>query len=313
MGLTSNKNEILDDKKENGTGGLWISEDIFQNKKLTNTEKIFLAMIEHLSSCNECFATNEYFAGKLGLSPSRCSDILSSLERKGIISREFFYGKNGQIEKRVITLTYEGVFGFSGEGTRDSEGGYSENTEDNKDSYNKEFNKEINNKTTTNNIKYIYENSEKSHSQQDGIFQLLKISALKEITIKNIMRLVREKNIPTTRVEAVLIYAHEKKWDDGAVFKALKEDWTLKSNGSSNKASSSYPQKTGSEKDSEKISLEYREGQRRTEITSNLIHDNRELFKRIFSEKLKIHNNNPFIAQGESIIELKRQINFSPY
>lgn len=316
MGLTFDKYEILQDKKENGSGGLWISEAIFQNKKLTNTEKLFIAMIDHLSSHNECFASNEYFGRKLNLSPSRCSDILSSLEKKGIISREFFYGKNGQIEKRVITLTYEGVFGFSGEGTRDSEGGYSENTEDNKDSYNKEFNKEINNKTTNNNIEYIYGNSEKSHSPQDGIFQLLKITDLKESTIKNILKLVRKKNIPTVRVEAVLLYAQEKNWDDGAVYKALKENWTLKSNFfsnncSSNKTSSPYPQKGDSKKNSQKVSLEYLEGQRRVEITSNLIHANRELFKSIFSEKLKLHNNNPFIAQGESIIELKRQVRFS--
>ncbi|MGL4568878.1 MAG: hypothetical protein ACRCU6_10200 [Fusobacteriaceae bacterium] len=287
-------------------GGLWIPEEIFSSD-LSAIEKFFVAMIGHFSSYEECFASNEYFAEKLNLTSSRCSQIITSLEKKGIISRKFFYGKNGQIEKRVITLTSEnfseGVLNFQGEGYLENKGGYLENCEDNKYSYYNNINK-YNNKTTTNNIEYIYEISEKSEYQD--IFNLLRTSALKISTINNIMKLVAENSIPLVRINTVLEYGKEKNWNDGAIYEAIKDGWILKSR--SNNLKFSENTKKNLEKNSEKISFEYSEGEKKLKITADLINDHKDLFTNIFSEKLKLHNNNQFIAHAESLVELRKRV-----
>ncbi|MGL5100651.1 MAG: hypothetical protein ACRC6B_11590 [Fusobacteriaceae bacterium] len=287
-------------------GGLWIPEAIF-NSDLPATEKILLAIIGNLNSCEECFAGNEYFSKKLNLSKVRCSEILTSLEKKGKISREFLYGKNGQIEKRIINLTEGGVFDIP-------KGGYSEYTKDNKYSYNNKHN----NKTTTNNNKYIYEisesfDSEKSSSkgsEYQNIFNLLKTSNLKEITINNIMKLVEENSIPLVRISAVLEYGKEKNWNDGAIHEAIKEDWTLKTSFSERKFSD---RKKTFERSSEKIKLEYVEGEKRLQLTADLIKNNKDLFNQIFSEKLKLHKNNKFLAHAESLVQLKKFLGVSGF
>ena len=46
-------------------------------------------------------------------------------------------------------------------------------------------------------------------------------------TCKNIMDLVYSKHIDLERIKAVLTVAPMKKWEDGAIYKALKENWII--------------------------------------------------------------------------------------
>lgn len=107
--------------------GIWIPKEIWLSKELTLQEKVFLVEIESLDNENGCFASNSYFSDFFGLSRNRCSEIIKTLEKKGLISIDYIRtdGKKS-IEKRVIK-----VVGKSNRGIRKVEGGYSENREDN--------------------------------------------------------------------------------------------------------------------------------------------------------------------------------------
>ena len=121
--------------------GIWIPSEIWLNKDLTLLEKVFLVEIDSLDNENGCFASNDYFSKFFKLSKSRCSEIINSLEKKGLIKITLIYKSNTKtIEKRVIKVLEK-----SNRGIRNSEEGYSENTKDN----NTVFNNTINNIYTT--------------------------------------------------------------------------------------------------------------------------------------------------------------------
>lgn len=87
--------------------GIWIPKEIWLNEKMTMQEKVFFAEIESLDSSKErgCYASNSYFAKFFQLSKSRCSEIISSLKNKGLISVSMVR-KNGHkdIEERQIKV-----------------------------------------------------------------------------------------------------------------------------------------------------------------------------------------------------------------
>ena len=112
--------------------GIWIPKEIWLSKELTLQEKVFLVEIESLDNENGCFASNSYFSEFFGLSKNRCSEIIKSLEKKGLISIKYIRKEGSKsIEKRVIE-----VFDKSKGGIRNIEEGYSENREDNNTSIN---------------------------------------------------------------------------------------------------------------------------------------------------------------------------------
>lgn len=67
--------------------GVWIPRDVWLSKDLTLQEKVMLVEVSSLSKGeNGCYANNRYFADFFGLSVSRVSEVISSLESKGYIS-----------------------------------------------------------------------------------------------------------------------------------------------------------------------------------------------------------------------------------
>ena len=145
--------------------GIWIPKDIWLNEKLTLLEKVFLVEIDSLDNDEGCFASNEYFANFFKLSKNRCSEIIKSLEKKGLVKIDYKYKENSkQIEKRIIkvfekskggTRNIEGGIRDIDRGTRNIEGGYSENWEDN----NTYINNTVNN--IFNNSMHTYDQAEK--------------------------------------------------------------------------------------------------------------------------------------------------------
>lgn len=136
--------------------GIWIPKEIWLNTKLTLQEKVFLVEIDSLDGEEGCYASNDHFSNFFNLSKNRCSEIITSLSKKGYISINYIY-KEGtkQIEKRIMHISKIKYFGIrdidrgirnSEEGTRDIDRGYSEKCEDN--------NTVINN-TVINNTYYI--------------------------------------------------------------------------------------------------------------------------------------------------------------
>ena len=121
--------------------GIWIPKEIWLNTKLTLQEKVFLVEIGSLDGKDGCYASNDHFSNFFNLSKNRCSEIITSLSKKGYISIDYIY-KEGtkQIEKRIIHISKIKYFGIrdvdkgirnSEEGIRDIDRGYSEKCEDN--------------------------------------------------------------------------------------------------------------------------------------------------------------------------------------
>lgn len=83
--------------------GIWIPKNIWLNAELSALEKVLLAEIESLDDGEGCIATNQYFAGFLGVSKSWVSKLISGLEKKKFITLELVYkrGKK-EIDKRII-------------------------------------------------------------------------------------------------------------------------------------------------------------------------------------------------------------------
>lgn len=83
--------------------GIWIPKEIWLNEDLTVMEKLFLVEIDSLDNEKGCYASNNYFADFFGISKGRCTQIIKSLEKKGLVTikleRE---GKN--ISKRIIKV-----------------------------------------------------------------------------------------------------------------------------------------------------------------------------------------------------------------
>ena len=83
--------------------GVWIPKEIWLNKDLTIMEKLFLVEIDSLDNDKGCFASNAHFSEFFGITKGRCTQIIKSLEKKGLVTikleRE---GKN--VSKRIIKV-----------------------------------------------------------------------------------------------------------------------------------------------------------------------------------------------------------------
>lgn len=149
--------------------GIWIPKEIWLNTKLTMNEKLFLVEIDSLNNAKGCFASNDYFAAFFSLSKNRCSEIIKSLESKGLISISYKYKEGTKaIETRIIRLRKvssecirnvdngirdidKGVRNLD-LGTRDIDRGYSEKLEDNNTILNNTINNTLNNNTISKDI-----------------------------------------------------------------------------------------------------------------------------------------------------------------
>ena len=86
--------------------GIWIPSEIWEHPNLTLQQKVFLSEIDSLSGRSGCFASNAYFAKFFGLSKSRVSNVISSLEKAGLIHVEMITSDTGRnVEKRIIKPT----------------------------------------------------------------------------------------------------------------------------------------------------------------------------------------------------------------
>lgn len=107
--------------------GIWIPAAVWLEKDLPLIEKLFLVQINHLDNKDGCFASNGYFSDFFGVSKSRCTQIIKSLESKSFISISLIYdGK--VIAKRVLNLLSRGSKLFK-QGSKNIKSGYLKNCE----------------------------------------------------------------------------------------------------------------------------------------------------------------------------------------
>lgn len=154
--------------------GLWIPAEILLDEKLTDKEKFVLSMILYLSDeTGSCFASNQYIASIVKVTPNRVSKIISSLKNKKYIQVYLRYKKESkEIEQRQIIPIVQMNNGYSqnkqegiGENNnsdgqkRQSPIGESDkdiiNNIKNKNSYNKESHIKNNNKANFEQRDYI--------------------------------------------------------------------------------------------------------------------------------------------------------------
>ncbi len=89
--------------------GIWIPKDIWLNRELSITEKVFLVEIDSLDTYNECFASNSHFSDFFRLSKSRVSKIISDLVKKEYINSEIIRDSNKKIIKRILKINHKTV------------------------------------------------------------------------------------------------------------------------------------------------------------------------------------------------------------
>lgn len=189
-----------------------------------------------------------------GLSNHKQTKSIEQLISLGILLQE----NKGVPMKRYFKLNYDQILKFlntriekiSNQELKKVESKSLKNlkTSFQKNSSNKEYNinnldKELNIKTTTklNNLNKIDQESKDSSTssssspvenssskEKDTIYQIksaLQSHGISIDTCKNIMELVRNGRVNLDRIKSVLITAQQKAWGEGAIYKALRDNW----------------------------------------------------------------------------------------
>ena len=126
--------------------GVWLDGGLWETKELTLIQKHFLQKIKDLDNEKGCIALNGFFAEFFDLSKPRCSQIISSLKAKNLISVELKY-EGKRIVGRVLRILKGGIKYFKGgikyinRPLKNIKGGYLENAKDN----NRLINNRVNN------------------------------------------------------------------------------------------------------------------------------------------------------------------------
>ena len=145
----------MEEKYQRDFKGVWIPKDIWLNRDLPVMEKLFLVEIDSLDNEQGCFASNKHFSDFFDISKGRCTQIIKSLEEKGLVSIKHEY-KGKQIIRRTIRVVNKvnkvdnelnGVVNNLNEGSEKTKQGYLENDEDN-NTINNPINNSYNNKQT---------------------------------------------------------------------------------------------------------------------------------------------------------------------
>ena len=152
--------------------GLWIPADILLDEKLTDKEKIILSMIIYLSDeTGSCFASNQYIATIVKVTPNRVSKIISSLKNKKYIQVILKYKKESkEIEQRQIIPIVQMNNGYSQnkqEGIGENNNSDSRNEQQPIGESNKEIINNIKNKNNYNNESHIKKNNKANFEQRD--------------------------------------------------------------------------------------------------------------------------------------------------
>ena len=111
--------------------GVWIPKEIWLNKSLTVMERLFLVEIDSLDNEEGCFASNKHFSEHFDISKGRCTQVIKSLEEKGLIKNTVH--RDGKlITKRVLRVVNKlnTVVNKLNRGSEYIKQGYLENDED---------------------------------------------------------------------------------------------------------------------------------------------------------------------------------------
>lgn len=229
----------------------WVDNALVDRKDLNLYEKmLYICLARHAGNNEYAFPKLSTLCEELGVKDTRTVvKYIKSLEEKGLIevekrkgSSNLYYLNNVEVPTsdvptfNVPTASNVGTVPTSNVGRGSSMKCHSKNTNIK--------NTNLNIITTTkldnlNKIDQEVEASKKTSSSsllktldKDTIFQIKSIlhnHGLNIATCKNIMALVEQGSIDLARIKLVLMTAKLKKWDDGAVYQALRNNWEIKS------------------------------------------------------------------------------------
>ena len=152
--------------------GLWIPAEILLDEKLTDKEKFVLSMILYLSDeTGNCFASNQYIATIVKVTPNRVSKIISSLKNKNYIQVILKYKNDSkEIEQRQIIHIVQMNNGYSQnkqEGIGEDNNSASQNEPYPIGESNKDIKYNIKNKNNYNKESHIKKNNKANFEQRD--------------------------------------------------------------------------------------------------------------------------------------------------
>lgn len=236
------------DKRQ--TNWFWVDNALVDRRDLNLYEKmLYICLARHAGNDEYAFPKLSTLCNELGVKDTRTIvKYIKSLEEKGLIevekrkgSSNLYYLNNVEVPTsdvstfNVPTASNVGTVPTSNVGRGSSMKCHSKNTNIK--------NTNLNIITTTkldnlNKIDQEVEASKKTSSSsllktldKDTIFQIKSIlhnHGLNIATCKNIMALVEQGSIDLARIKLVLMTAKLKKWDDGAVYQALRNNWEIK-------------------------------------------------------------------------------------
>lgn len=228
----------------------WVDNALVDRRDLNLYEKmLYICLARHAGSNDYAFPKLATLCDELGVKDNRTVvKYIKSLEEKGLIeiekrkgSSNLYYLNNVEVPTsdvptfNVPTTSNEGTVPTSNVGRGSSMKCTPKNTNIK--------NTNLNIITTTkldkvNKIDQQVEVSKKISSSpnlnnldKDTIYQIksaLQSHGLSIPTCKNIMTLVEQGSVGLERIKLVLMTAQLKKWDDGAVYQALRDNWEIK-------------------------------------------------------------------------------------
>lgn len=227
----------------------WVDNALVDRRDLNLYEKmLYICLARHAGNNDYAFPKLATLCDELGVKDNRTVvKYIKSLEEKGLIeiekrkgSSNLYYLNNVEVPTsdvptfNVPTTSNEGTVPTSNVGRGSSMKCTPKNTNIK--------NTNLNIITTTkldkvNKIdqmevsKKISSSSNLNNLDKDTIYQIksaLQSHGLSIPTCKNIMTLVEQGNVGLDRIKLVLMTAQLKKWDDGAVYQALRDNWEIK-------------------------------------------------------------------------------------
>ena len=227
----------------------WVDNALVDRRDLNLYEKmLYICLARHAGNNDYAFPKLATLCDELGVKDNRTVvKYIKSLEEKGLIeiekrkgSSNLYYLNNVEVPTsdvptfNVPTTSNEGTVPTSNVGRGSSMKCTPKNTNIK--------NTNLNIITTTkldkvNKIdqmevsKKISSSSNLNNFDKDTIYQIksaLQSHGLSIPTCKNIMTLVEQGSVGLERIKLVLMTAQLKKWDDGAVYQALRDNWEIK-------------------------------------------------------------------------------------
>lgn len=227
----------------------WVDNALVDRRDLNLYEKmLYICLARHAGNNDYAFPKLATLCDELGVKDNRTVvKYIKSLEEKGLIeiekrkgSSNLYYLNNVEVPTsdvptfNVPTTSNEGTVPTSNVGRGSSMKCTPKNTNIKNTNLNIITTTKLDNLNKIDQVevsKKISSSSNLNNLDKDTIYQIksaLQSHGLSIPTCKNIMTLVEQGNVGLDRIKLVLMTAHLKKWDDGAVYQALRDNWEIK-------------------------------------------------------------------------------------